>query len=103
MRYVYEIPNAFIGRIPQAEPTAAKLGSVVKPKTRCALGIAVNFVGDHLKDKKATEFNTLDKLLSEDLGPLEVYRQSAYTCCETGGRALVEVLPVVASGETGQQ
>ena len=34
--------------------------------------------------------------------PLEVYRQSAYTCCETGGRALVEVLSVVASGETGQ-
>ena len=66
MRYVYEIPNAFIKRIPQAGPK--KLGPVVKPKTRCALGIAVNFVGDHLKDKKATEFNTLDKLLSEDLG-----------------------------------
>ena len=37
-------------------------------ETRCALGIAVNFVGDHLKDKKATAFNTMDKLLSEDLG-----------------------------------
>ena len=66
--YVYEIPNTFIGRISQAEPE--KLASVVKPKTPRALGIAVDFVGDHLKDKKATEFNTLDKLLSEDLGLL---------------------------------
>ena len=58
-RYVYEIPNAFIGRTSQAEPK--KLASVVKPKTRRALGIAVvGFVGDHLKDKKVTEFNTLD-------------------------------------------
>ena len=32
------------------------------------MGIAVDFVGDHLKDKKATEFNTFDKRLSEDLG-----------------------------------
>ena len=68
MRYVSEIPNAFIGRISQAEPK--KLASVVKPKTPRALGIAVDFVGDHLKDKKATEFNTLDKLLSEELGLL---------------------------------
>ena len=58
-RYVYEIPNAFIGRISQAEPK--KLASVVKPKTCCPLGIAVvGFVGDHLKDKKVTEFSTLD-------------------------------------------
>ena len=63
---VYEIPNAFIGRILQAE--LKDLASVVKTKTRRALVIAVDFVGDHLKDKKATEFNTLDKLLSEDLG-----------------------------------
>ena len=142
-RYVYEIPNAFIGRISQAEPkklasvvacVAAvsfpfpnarvrksgkissrgrgwgayfspsfwltpgvllrspafrslvrsprrlkkernqllrRLASVVKPKTCRALGIAVvGFVGDHLKDKKVTEFNTLDELLSEDLGIL---------------------------------
>ena len=55
----YEIPNAFIGRISQAEPK--KLASVVETKTRRALGIAVvGFVGDHLKDKKVTEFNTLD-------------------------------------------
>ena len=53
------MPNAFIGRISQAEPK--KLASVVTPKTRCALGIAVvGFVGDHLKYKKVTEFNTLD-------------------------------------------
>ena len=39
--YVYEIPNAFIGRISPAEPK--KLASVVKPKTRRALGIAVVF------------------------------------------------------------
>ena len=39
LRYVYEIPNAFIGRISQAEPK--KLASVVKSKTRRALGIAV--------------------------------------------------------------
>ena len=59
LRYVYEIPNAFIGRISQAEPK--KLASVVKPKMRRALGIAVvGFVGDHFMDKKATEFNTLD-------------------------------------------
>ena len=58
-RYVYEIPNASIGQISQAE--AKKLASVVKPKIRRALGIAVvDFVGDHLKDKKVTEFNTLD-------------------------------------------
>ena len=48
-----------IGRISQAEPK--NLASIVKPKTRRALGIAVvGFVGDHLEDKKATEFNTLD-------------------------------------------
>ena len=59
LRDVYEIPNAFIGRISQAEPK--KLGLVVKPKTRRALGIAVvGFVGDHLREKKVTEFNTLD-------------------------------------------
>ena len=45
LRYVYEILNAFIGRILQAEPK--KLASVVKPKTRRALGIAFDFVGDH--------------------------------------------------------
>ena len=59
LRYVYELPNAFIRRISQAEPK--KLGSVVKPKTGRALEITVlGFVGDHLKDKKVTEFNTLD-------------------------------------------
>ena len=62
LRYVYEIPNTFIGRISQAEPK--KLASVVKPQMPRALGIVVDFEGDHLKDKKATEFNTLDKLLS---------------------------------------
>ena len=36
-RYVYEIPNASIGQISQAE--AKKLASVVKLKTRCALGL----------------------------------------------------------------
>ena len=59
LRYVYEIPNAFIRRSSQAEPK--KLASVVKPKTGRALGFTVlGFVGDHLKDKKVTEFNTLD-------------------------------------------
>ena len=58
-RYVYEIPNVSIGRISQAE--LKKLASVVKSKTCRALGIAVvDFVGDHLKDKMVTEFNTLD-------------------------------------------
>ena len=58
LRYVYEIPNAFIRRISQTEPK--KLASVLKPKTHRALGIAVvGFVGDHLKDKTVTEFNTL--------------------------------------------
>ena len=66
VRYVYKITNAFIGRISQAEPK--KLASVVKPKPRRALGIAVDFVIDHLRDKKATGFNTTDQLLSEDLG-----------------------------------
>ena len=43
------------------QPKSKKLASVVKAKTRRALGIAVvGFVGDHLKDKKAAEFNTLD-------------------------------------------
>ena len=68
--YVYEIhvQNAFIRRILHEEPK--RLASVVKPKMRHALGIAVDFVGDHVKDKKGTEFNTLDKLSSEDLGLL---------------------------------
>ena len=35
--------------------------------------------------------------------PLKEYRQSAYVGCETGGRALVEVLPIVVFGETGKQ
>ena len=35
--------------------------------------------------------------------PHEEYRQSVYTGCETGGRALVEVLPMVVFGETGKQ
>ncbi|XP_068672961.1 uncharacterized protein [Montipora foliosa] len=35
--------------------------------------------------------------------PLEEYQQSAYTSCETGGRALLEVLPIVVFGETGKQ
>ena len=42
LRYVYEIPNTFIGRISQAEPK--KLASVVKSKTPRALGIAIDFV-----------------------------------------------------------
>ena len=50
--------NALIGRILLAEPK--KLASIVKSKTGRAQGIAVDFVGDHLKDKKVTEFNTLD-------------------------------------------
>jgi len=37
------------------------------------------------------------------VGSLEGYRQSAYTGCESGGRALVEVLPMVIFGETGKQ
>ena len=38
-----------------------KLASVVMSKTHRALGIAVvGFVGVHLKDKKVTEFNSLD-------------------------------------------
>ena len=56
-RYVYEMPNAFNRRISQAEPK--KLASVVKPKLRIG---AVGFVADHLKDKKVTQFNTLDRL-----------------------------------------
>ena len=36
-RYVYEIPNASIGQISQAEPK--KLASVVKTKTRRPLGL----------------------------------------------------------------
>ena len=32
-------------------------------RTRRAQGTAVNFVGEHVKDKKVTEFNALDKLL----------------------------------------
>ena len=35
--------------------------------------------------------------------PHEECRQSAYTGCETDGRALVEVLPIVVLGETGKQ
>ena len=59
LRYVLKIQDAFIGWISQAEPK--KLASVVKLKTHHALGIAVvGFVGDHLKDKKVTEFNTLE-------------------------------------------
>ena len=50
-RYVYEIPNVLIGQISQAEPK--KLASVVKPKTRPALGTAVvGFVGNQFKGQK---------------------------------------------------
>ena len=35
--------------------------------------------------------------------PLKGSRQSAYSGCETSGRALVEVLPIVIFGETGKQ
>ena len=35
--------------------------------------------------------------------PLEDYRHSAYTGCETGGRALVEVLPMIVFGKTGKK
>ena len=35
--------------------------------------------------------------------PLEEYQQSAYAGCETGGRALVEILPIVVFGETRKQ
>ena len=34
--------------------------------------------------------------------PHEGYRQSAYVGCEAGGRALVEVLPIVVFGEKGK-
>ena len=34
---------------------------------RSGQGIDVDFVGDYLKHNKVVEFNTLDKLLSEDL------------------------------------
>ena len=44
--------------------TPLKVYSNLKLQTPCALGIVVDFEGDHLKDKKATEFNTLGKLLS---------------------------------------
>ena len=54
----------------QFRKPSLRSSSVDKPKTPRALGIAVDFVGHHLKNKKATEFNTLDKLLSEDLGLL---------------------------------
>ena len=48
LSFVYQIPNAFIGRISQAEPK--ELASVVKAKTRSALGIAVvGFAGDRLR------------------------------------------------------
>jgi len=35
--------------------------------------------------------------------PLDGYRQSAYTGCETGGRALVGILLIVFFGERGKQ
>ena len=49
LRYVYEIPNAFIGRISQAEPLRSlQCTSLVKPRMHHVLGIAVvGFVDDH--------------------------------------------------------
>ena len=82
MHYVYEIPNAFIGRILQAEPK--RLASVVKPKTPHALGISIDFVGDHLKDKKATEFNTLDNFYLKSSDPVSndpCYSSGVYAKC----------------------
>ena len=64
--YVYEIANALIPPISQVEPKKLAF-IVIKPKMRSALGIAVDFAGDYLRHKKMAEFNTLDKLLSEDL------------------------------------
>ena len=56
-RYVYEYQMLLSGEFCKPK----KLASVVMSKTHRALGIAVvGFVGDHLKDKKVTEFNTLD-------------------------------------------
>ena len=56
MKYRMLLPGEF-----RKQSLRSKLASVVKPKTRRALGIAVvGFVGDHLKDKKVTEFNTLN-------------------------------------------
>ena len=57
-----KLPKYFYQRISQAEPK--KLASLVKLQTPSALRIVVDFEGDHLKDKKVTEFNILDKLLS---------------------------------------
>ena len=54
LRYVYEMPNVFIGRISQAEPGRSLLRVVL-----------CEYI---FKVQNATEFNTLDKLLSEDLG-----------------------------------
>ena len=39
----------------------------------------------------------------QPMEPHEGYRQSAYVGCEPGGRALVEVLPIVVFGEEGKQ
>ena len=67
LRYVYEIPNAFVERISQAgvilrcRPQKKHLRSLLpylNRKTRRALRIAVDFVGVHLKYKKATKFIT---------------------------------------------
>ena len=55
------------------------------------------------RDPAPVSLEGQDSSLRQAVEPLEEYRQSAYTGCESGGRALVEVLPIVVFGETGKQ
>ena len=55
------------------------------------------------RDPMPVSLEDKDSSPRQAVEPLEEYRQSAYAGCETGGRALVEVLPTVVFEETGKQ
>ena len=60
-------------------------------------------VPDVERDPAQVSLEGEDSSPRQAVEPHEGYRQSAYVGCEAGGRALVEVLPIVVSGEKGKK
>ena len=60
-------------------------------------------VPDVERDPAQVSLEGEDSSPRQPMEPHEGYRQSAYVGCEPGGRALVEVLPIVVFGEEGKQ
>lgn len=60
-------------------------------------------VPDVERDPPQVSLESEDSSPCQSVEPQEGYRQSAYVGCEAGGRAFVEVLPIVVFGETRRQ